>query len=187
MPNPTTHPLAADILADQLDVYTLQGVEAHRRLICLRNYLRDGKGNTFLHEAITRAEREAAKAEGITADIRGALALLRAPAPPAIPFNLVAMDAVKAWVIPGPVPSYHEAMKARLRGDWPVLWHAMEALARYDGVTEYVTYDAEDTPEPGHVHYPTELEGLEIRPTGPDGALQYHVACDPSDVDGGDR
>jgi hypothetical protein len=54
-----------------------------------------------------------------------------------ISFTRVATDALSHWVIPG----HNEDVKARLRDDWPQLWHAMEALAQYDGITPY-------TPEP---------------------------------------
>jgi hypothetical protein len=64
-------------------------------------------------------------------------------------FTAVALKAVEAWVIPGPVPAYHEARKLELRRDWPTLWHALEAMAQFDGITMYVPEAA--TPPPVEV------------------------------------
>lgn len=53
-------------------------------------------------------------------------------------FNAVALKAVEAWVIPGPVPAYHEARKREVQREWPDLFHALEAMAHFDGITTYV-------------------------------------------------
>lgn len=42
-------------------------------------------------------------------------------------------DVVAAWVNPGPVPAYHNAMKAKLRADWPVLAAALDKLTEGQG------------------------------------------------------
>jgi hypothetical protein len=52
---------------------------------------------------------------------------------PSIHHELIINGVIKAWVIPG----HNEDVKARLRDDWPHLWHSMEALAHYDGHTDY--------------------------------------------------
>lgn len=79
----STYPLAADILHEQLDVYALKAAEAARKLRILRTYLPPAswaaRPTPALEQAITRAEIELAKADAITADIRGALEKLRTP------------------------------------------------------------------------------------------------------------
>jgi hypothetical protein len=52
---------------------------------------------------------------------------------PSIHHELIINGVIKAWVIPG----HNEDVKARLRDDWPHLWHSLEALAHYDGHTDY--------------------------------------------------
>lgn len=61
-------------------------------------------------------------------------------------FNAVALKAVEAWVIPGPVPAYHEARKREVQREWPDLFHALEAMAHFDGITVYVPEAASPPP-----------------------------------------
>lgn len=37
---------------------------------------------------------------------------------------------IDAWMQPGPHPAYHDAAKAQLRKQWPVLAKALDGLAR---------------------------------------------------------
>lgn len=67
--------------------------------------------------------------------------------PLAIKYATVANEVVRAWVIPGGNEPWTKEVKARLRDDWPALWHAVEALAKYDGITPY-------TPEPAPPEVP---------------------------------
>jgi hypothetical protein len=77
----STFPLAADLLADQLDVATLKGIEERKRLNLLRTFLPDAtwaaRPTDALLMAIARTERAIEKADAITDDIRGVLEILR--------------------------------------------------------------------------------------------------------------
>lgn len=102
-------------------------------------------------------------------------------------FNSVALKAVEAWVIPGPVPAYHEARKQELRRDWPTLFHALEAMAHFDGITVYVPEAA--TPPPVEVDTAPANKaaaGLyaltrlaKVLPEGPARDMARHVAKRP--------
>jgi hypothetical protein len=77
----STFPLAADLLADQLDVATLQGVGQRRRLNLLRTFLPDAtwaaRPTDALLMEIARTERAIERADALTDDIRGVLEILR--------------------------------------------------------------------------------------------------------------
>lgn len=57
--------------------------------------------------------------------------------PTPVTFLPLALHAVETWIIPGPVPEYHEARKREIQREWPDLFHALEAMARFDGATVY--------------------------------------------------
>ena len=79
----STFPLAADLLADQLDVATLKSVDECRRLMLLRTFLPDAtwaaRPTDALLEAIARTERAISDSDAPCADIRGAIEKLRKP------------------------------------------------------------------------------------------------------------
>lgn len=79
----STFPLAADLLADQLDVVTLKGIEERKRLNLLRTFLPHAtwaaRPTDALLKAIAQAERAIEKADALRDDIRGALEMLRKP------------------------------------------------------------------------------------------------------------
>ena len=76
-----SHPLAADVLADQLDVATLKGLEERKRLNLLRTFLPPAtwaaRPTDDLLKAIARTERAVERADALCNDIRGALEVLR--------------------------------------------------------------------------------------------------------------
>ena len=79
----STFPLAADLLADQLDVATLKGIEERKRLNLLRTFLPNAtwaaRPTDALLMAIARTERAVENADALCTDIRGVLELLRKP------------------------------------------------------------------------------------------------------------